>query len=97
MRNVVWIVSGLVVLAGLLWAGFALAHHMECQGLEEDYLNAFSEVRATATLRSFTTEKADAAAANLIEQAEKRALLAMEQIHNRCGMRAAQTAARKAI
>lgn len=97
MRNIVWIVSGLVVLAGLLWAGFAFAHHMECRGLEEDYLNAFSDVRTAATLRSFTTEKADAAADHLIERAEKRALLTMEHIHNRCGMRAAQTAARKAM
>lgn len=91
--RIIVIAASVAVLVG---AAFYGNRYMTCRGLEQDYLNSVSAMKNASTAMPILKENADAAAMSAIREMDlKRAETAMRSLHEQCGTRAAQTAARQ--
>jgi hypothetical protein len=83
--------------ASLLGAGGVwLTQSMKCNGLEEDYVNAASDLRGSAAIRAVGDGKLDAAADRIENMKLKEMELTLGRLYSECGSRAGATAHRRA-
>lgn len=88
------IVAGVLVVGGAAYLG---KNYLQCQRLEEDYLNSFSSVKNIgSTLPLLSDGDARNALVIIREQQKARAGNTLQDLIAECGTRAAETANRKA-
>jgi hypothetical protein len=91
------ILGALVGVALLAWGGFELIRARQCQGYEEDYLNAVGSLKGNAMVGLAISDPKLSESLKTIQELElKRIEITLTRIYNECGQRAGQTAARKA-
>lgn len=97
MNRMTKLVTIAALVGGAAWAGVALNQKLKCDGLEEDFLNAFSSIKSSTALQSVAERdpKLAETADELTDIARKRMNVLIVELTNQCGSRAAQTAIRK--
>lgn len=76
--------------------GYFASRYMQCQGLENDYLNSVSQMKSATALLSMYGKDDTGKAFTLIRDREiEKAESALLGLHQQCGSRAADTAVRK--
>lgn len=76
--------------------GYFASRHLQCQSLEDDYLNGISAMKSSTLSASIFPEgEVSKALALASDQEMKKAEVALRGLYEQCGNRAAETAARK--
>lgn len=88
-----------IAIGGAVFFGYQYYRDQRCKGFEEDYLNAFAEIRQAVQLDQFSADipRLGSHLQQQRQEAEEEALQALVALSRECGKRAADTAQRKAL
>jgi hypothetical protein len=94
--------AGVTALGLLVWGGIQIADDIQCSNLEEDYLNAMSDLKSSLRTRTLMMSlgkpgsERDADFDYMVKIRGESILRIHSEIYEKCGKRAADTASRKA-